>query len=167
MAPRNKVVEYIPLKTTKSKAIVPSYTPPKSPQNDRGIQSLLLALRLKIRILIYQYIVWSFGWGDAVHIVTRSQLNRSSPTPWVSNDRDDTPESNELACVPCAAEIGDAFQISGSHYGHWPRGHLACERIASWRTASPSDGPMKPRDFEYTSYIALFLSCRQMYVLTL
>jgi hypothetical protein len=121
-------------------------------------------LPLEIRILIYKHLIRTFGWGETVHIVTRSQLGQPSPTPWGPTERVDLPLGQKLAYIPCAAQLGDPFQISGSHYGHWPRGHLACERIANWQTSWPSDGP-KPKDFTGGLFrLALFLSCKRMYV---
>lgn len=130
------------------------------------MQSLFFRLPFEIRILIYKQLLYNFGWGDAVHIVTQSQLTQASPHPWLEPATSASGDADEykLAYVPCAAVLGDPFQISGSHYGHWPRGHLACGRIASWRTSSPADGPPKstfgyrPKIFE----LDLLLSCKRM-----
>lgn len=150
----------------------------KSPQTRRGssilsiaapkektqLQAKFFSLPLELRILIYQYFIQSFGWGDSIHIVTRSQLTRASPTPWTSTDGD-LPDGDKLTFVPCAAQLGDPFQISGTHYGHWPRGHLACERVASWQTSWPTDGPPKPKDFVILaqSHVNLLLSCHRVH----
>lgn len=144
---------------------VQSRTPSPGHANPQSQSKFFSRLPLEIRILIYDYAVQSFGWVDAIHIVTRSQLTRAAPTPWLSAESIvDAASANKLAHVPCAARVlGDPFQISGSHYGHWPRGHLACERIASWRTARPADGPQKPKDFTLEQFhLALFLSCKRM-----
>jgi hypothetical protein len=147
-----------------SRPAVQSRSPSPGEASPQSQSKFFSQLPLEIRILIYDYVVQSFGWGDAIHLVTRSQLTRAVPTPWLSAESIDATSANKLAHVPCAARVlGDPFQISGSHYGHWPRGHLACERIASWQTARPADGPQKPKDFTLEQFhLALFLSCKRM-----
>jgi hypothetical protein len=120
-------------------------------------------LPLEIRILIYEYVIRSWGWGNKVHIVSEFQIGHLSPTPWESSSTSE-PEGDKLTCVPCAADLGDPFQITGTHYGHWPRGHLACSRIASWRTATPIDGPPKPKGYGLAScQLSMFLTCQRVY----
>jgi hypothetical protein len=139
---------------------------PSAPQPENNqLQSKIFSLPLELRILIYRYTIQDFGWASSIHIVTRSQLTRASPTPWTSTEGD-LPDGNKLTLVPCAAHMGDPFQISGSHYGHWPRGHLACERVASWKTVMPIDGPTRPKDFTSLSPspMGLLLSCQRMCV---
>jgi hypothetical protein len=142
--------------------VVPSHKP-ELPQ----LQSAFFKLPFEIRSLIYKHLFHSFGYGDTIHIVTQSQVTSADPFPFLHPHTPTNVPFNEdkLAYVPCAAALGDPFQISGSHYGSWPRGHLACERIASWRTAWPSDGPPKPKDYSSTLRtfeLALMLSCKRM-----
>jgi len=134
---------------------------PSSPQSQSALFS---RLPLEIRLLIYTYVVQSWGWGSSIHIVSDSQLGRLSPTPWDTTAEPSQWQLDALTCVPCAASMGDPFGISGTHYGYWPRGHLACERIASWRFADPVDGPPKPGDYGVVGLkqLSMFLTCQRV-----
>ncbi|KAH8586420.1 hypothetical protein B0O99DRAFT_64405 [Bisporella sp. PMI_857] len=109
-----------------------SYSPSRA-EHPQTESPFFARLPLEIRVLIYKDIIASWGWhSDAVHIIAQNQLELPPIAPWEISTTTPTPNS-KLVCTPCAAVFGDPFLISGTHYGSWPKGHLACSRIASWR----------------------------------
>lgn len=174
MAPQ-VILGYLPGSTKKPKGdenvdqVIGGSAPPSlvSQQEAPQLQSSFFSkLPYEIRTSIYRKSIQLLELGNTLHIVTDSQLTRADPYPWMSNDDPSSVTEDRLAYVPCAAGLGDPFQISSTHYGYWPRGHLACGRIASWKTASPYDGPPRPKNYttSRTYDLALLLSCKRMYV---
>jgi len=138
------------------------------PVNEKLDARFFTKLPLEVRILIYRQILASWGWTtDAIHVVATSQVNTPPTAPW---EQQGVGVGN-LTWTPCASTLGDPFLMTGTHFGAWPKGHLACCGIANWRREIPQtmeadhvvqeSGVVKAEMGE-ASKVNILLACQRM-----
>jgi hypothetical protein len=130
--------------------------PPSQPFHPQSQSSFFVKLPFEIRLLIYQAVIDDTPLYPklAIHIVNASQLVPPAIVPWIPSSPP-PPPSQQLTCIPCASALGDPFLISGTHYGHWPRGHIACSQLAKWKMEKVVEPYAK---------LAMLRTCQRMYV---
>lgn len=90
----------------------------KQPAHSQSQSLLFRLIPLEIRWSIWQFILDSWGWGSAIHIVTTQHLASPLTAPWLMSESEDEATEVEhvrfklkqklkLTHIPCAESMGD------------------------------------------------------------